>query len=94
MKVWKIPQHDEMPSEEMIDWLSEMTQEWDGDESGITITSPEGKEMAGAPGDYVIESDGVYYIVTAAEFAEGNSLLNQLEIDHRVDFQYHRIGHD
>jgi hypothetical protein len=78
MKVWKIPQHDEMPSEEMIGWLSEMTQEWDGDESGITITSPEGKVMVGSPGDYVVESDGVYYIVTAAEFAEGNSILNQL----------------
>lgn len=78
MKVWKIPQHDEMPSEEMIDWLSEMTQEWDGDESGITISSPDGNDMVGGPGDYVVESDGVYYIVTAAEFAEGNSLLNQL----------------
>lgn len=79
MKVWKIPQHDEMPSEEMIDWLSEMTQEWDGDESGITISPPDGGDAKiGAPGDYVVESDGVYYIVTAAEFAEGNSLLNQL----------------
>ena len=94
MKVWKIPQHDEMPSEEMIDWLSEMTQEWDGDESGITISFPSGYDMVGAPGDYVVESEGVYYIVTAAEFAEGNSLLQQLEIDHQVDFQYHRIGHD
>lgn len=84
MKVWKIPQHDEMPSEEMIDWLSEMTQEWDGDESGIVIFPPVGPngeigvEKVGAPGDYVVESDGVYYIVTAAEFAEGNSILNQL----------------
>ena len=84
MKVWQIPLHDEMPSEEMIDWLSEMTQEWDGDESGITIWPPCGltdekqKSKTGAPGDYVVESDGVYYIVTAAEFAEGNSLLNQL----------------
>lgn len=94
MKVWKIPQHDEMPSEEMIDWLSVMTQEWDGDESGITICSLDGEHKLGGPGDYVVESDGVYYIVTAAEFAEGNSLLQQLEIDHQVDFQYHRIGHD
>jgi hypothetical protein len=84
MKVWQIPKHDEMPSEEMIAWLHEMKQEWDGDESGISIAPPLGpndeigEAKLGGPGDYIVESEGIYYVVTAAEFAEGNSLLNQL----------------
>ena len=84
MKVWQIPQHDQMPSEEMIEWLHQMGQEWDGDESGISIAPPLGPNgevrdaKVGGPGDYVVENDGVYYIVTSQEFAEGNSLLNQL----------------
>jgi hypothetical protein len=84
MKVWQIPQRDEMPSDEMIEWLHEMSQEWDGDESGIVIFPPlgpngeVGESKVGGPGDYVVENNGIYGIVTASEFAEGNSLLNKL----------------
>jgi len=78
VKKFQVPEHDVMPSDEMIAWLHTIKQEWDGDESGITICSLDGEHKVGGPGDYVVESDGVYYIVTAAEFAEGNSLLNQL----------------
>ncbi len=68
MKSWMIPLHDEMPSEEMIAWLSEMNQEWDGDEGGITISPPDGGDAKlGRPGDYVVEKNGVYYIVTREE---------------------------
>ena len=83
MRVFKVPAHDEMPSEEMIEWLHEMSQEWDGDECGISIyppLGPAGEPKLAGPGDYVVESEGVYHVVTAAEFAEGNSLLQQLGV--------------
>lgn len=71
MKVWKIPQHDEMPSEEMIAWLHEMTQEWDADEGGITIFPPDGStERSGAPGDFVVEDGGIYRIMSGDEILE------------------------
>lgn len=70
MKVWKIPQHDEMPSEEMIAWLHEMTQEWDGDESGITICSLDGEHKVGGPGDFVVEDGGIYRIMSGDEILE------------------------
>lgn len=86
MRVFKVPAYDEMPSDEMIEWLHQMSQEWDGDECGLSIYPPLGPagevgepKLAG-PGDYVVESEGVYYVVTAAEFAEGNSLLQQLGV--------------
>ena len=44
VKKFQIPAHDEMPSDEMIEWLHSIKQEWDGDESGITVligTTPE-----------------------------------------------------
>lgn len=86
VRVFKVPAYDQMPSDEMIEWLHEMSQEWDGDECGISIYPPLGSngevgepKLAG-PGDYVVSSEGIYYVVTAAEFAEGNSLLAHLGV--------------
>jgi hypothetical protein len=62
---FQIPQRDEMPSEEMVEFLHECTQEWDGDEEGITIG-----DVLGGPGDWVVRCDGVYTILTAKQVEE------------------------
>lgn len=62
---YQVPRHDTAPSEEMIEWLHQMTQEWDGDESGVTITSPSGESSSLAgPGDAIVEHGGVYRVYT------------------------------
>ena len=60
---FQIPLTDVMPSEEMIDWLDAMDQEWSGDPGGIDIYTPDGETvMHGDPGDWLVEIDGVYMI--------------------------------
>lgn len=59
---FQIPSHEQAPSEEMIEWLGQCAQEWEGDESGITID-----DQLGGPGDWVVEEKGVYFIVLAKD---------------------------
>lgn len=58
---FQIPPLSEAPSEEMIEWLHKCTQDWDGDESGVNIDG-----VAGGPGDWIFETDGLYAIVLAS----------------------------
>lgn len=66
MKAYRIPKHDEMPSEEMIDWLGENTMDWSGDESGIALdvlrANGEDEYEVGGPGDWVVCTNSVYRI--------------------------------
>lgn len=70
---YRIPALGQEPSEEMIEWLHTMPNEWDGDDSGITICSLDGNtenDKTGGPGDWVICADGVWTIVKDAEAPE------------------------
>lgn len=60
---WQVPQHDEMPSEEMIEWLGKCTQDWSGDESGINI-----EDHVAGPGDWVACAMGHYFVVEQKVF--------------------------
>lgn len=84
MKIFRIPDHDTAPSEEMIDWLGTCTQDWEGDESGIRISVPfplsaDGVfvDTTGGPGDFVAELDmpdhevGLFVVLPAALVREG-----------------------
>lgn len=66
MKAYRIPDHQTMPSEEMIDFLDENTMDWSGDESGIALDvrriDGEVEDELGAPGDWVVCINGVYRI--------------------------------
>jgi len=70
-----------------VDFLNECDQEWDGDDSGVTI-SQDGADNwdTGVPGDFVVVIAGVYSILRIAPTLEA--------IDHAVDFQQHRVGYD
>lgn len=60
---YQIPQHYVAPSEEMIEWLHENTEDWEGDESGIVLIHNDGTQENGAPGDWVVrDSNGRYSI--------------------------------
>jgi len=72
---------------EAIDFLHECDQQWEGDDSGVTILQDEADHWDnGAPGDFVVKQDGLYSILRIAPILEA--------IDHAVNFQHHRIGHD
>jgi hypothetical protein len=67
-----IPNYGVEPGEEMIEWLSTMEQEWDGDDSGITILDASGdteKDQVGAPQDFVFcdEPGGNFFILDKSE---------------------------
>ena len=34
---YQIPQHDQEPSEEMIEWLHENTEDWSGEKAGVSL---------------------------------------------------------
>lgn len=60
---YQIPRHDQEPSEEMIDWLHENTEDWSGDECGIVLVHTDGGEETGFPGDWVVrDENGRYHI--------------------------------
>jgi len=60
---YQIPQHDEAPSEEMIEWLHENLEDWNGEPDGITLIHNDGTEEHGAPGDWVVRDEhGMYRI--------------------------------
>lgn len=75
--------------EKMVEWLHHMTQEWDGDSSGITIYPPLGpngevsEAVLGGPGDYVVEVNGVYSIVKGADI-EAWETANSLRFVHEM----------
>lgn len=61
VKKFQIPPHEVDPSEEMIAWLNELKQEWDGDDSGIIVCigTQNGEQVwaTGGPGDWLIEDE-------------------------------------
>lgn len=60
---YQIPHHHQEPSEEMIEWLHENTEDWSGDESGIVLIHTDGGEEHGAPGDWIVrDKDGRYSV--------------------------------
>ena len=66
---YQIPKYDQDPSEEMIDFLAQNPLPWDGDECGINLSLPDGSEIVGIPGDWVVRAeDGVYRIVQEADY--------------------------
>lgn len=72
VKKFQVPAHDEMPSDEMIEWLHSIKQEWDGDESGITVLvgmTPGGEQdwrIAG-PGDWLIQDEATSFVTVATQ---------------------------
>lgn len=71
VRKYQIPAHDDMPSDEMIEWLHGLDQEWDGDESGITVLigeeNGEQKWEIGAPGDWLIQDEATGFVTVATE---------------------------
>lgn len=70
VKKFQVPAHDVMPSEEMIEWLHSIKQEWDGDESGITVLvgTTEGGEQdwrIAGPGDWLIQDEATGFVTVA-----------------------------
>lgn len=64
---YQIPLHDEMPSDEMVEWLHENTEDWDGDPSGITLIHNDGTEELGLPGDFVVRDENGRYSIEKGE---------------------------
>lgn len=64
MRLYQIPNHGEDPSPELVEYLSDLDQEWDGDDSGITIQLPSGAWVIGGPGDWICfdPETGVAYV--------------------------------
>jgi hypothetical protein len=87
IRCFQVPTHDQMPSEEMIEWLHEMTQEWDGDESGIVIFPPVGsngevgEEKIAGPGDYIVSVNGTYHVLLRDELDKQPDLLKNLGVE-------------
>ncbi len=79
MVAFRVPLHDEHPSEEMIEWLESSPLRWDGDESGIVFYnlgradrgSPiECRDVIAAPGDWIVQIvRGNQWVVVPAEAA-------------------------
>lgn len=82
MKAYRIPQHNEDPSDEMVDFLSENTEDWDGDDSGITLGTTDGSagDELGGPGDWVVRLDNGQYRIRNHEW-----MLNVLSLG--LDFK-------
>lgn len=62
---YQIPDYNSDASDEMVEWLHKMEQEWDGDECGIIIWKKDVDDedpYVGGPGDYVCEENGIYWI--------------------------------
>lgn len=76
MVEFQIPKSNEDPSDEFIEFINECPQDWDGDDSGITIhVGPEEKDwVLGNPGDWVIKGDdGKYSIKSNEDYMKGLS---------------------
>lgn len=71
VRKFQIPAHDVVPSDEMIDWLHTLKQEWDGDESGVTVLigveNGEQQWVIGAPGDWLIQDEATGFVTVATE---------------------------
>lgn len=72
VKKFQIPPHEVDPSTEMIVWLHGLKQEWDGDDSGITICIGRNKNgdqhwVIAAPGDWLIQDDLTGFVAVATE---------------------------
>lgn len=66
----RVPPWDAEPSEEMVEWLHEMTQDWSGEPDGVTIARPDSTcdapdAQTARPGDYVVEHGGEYRVYQA-----------------------------
>lgn len=71
VKKFQIPPHEVDPSEEMIAWLHEMKQEWDGDDSGVTVCigveNGEQQWVIASPGDWLIQDESTGFVTKATE---------------------------
>jgi len=52
IRAWKVPLPEEEPSEDLVQLVND--QNWEGDDEGILIDTPEGALLA-LPGDYIIQ---------------------------------------
>lgn len=60
-----VPAHSVAPSDEMVEWLHMMEQEWEGDECGVLVWPPgvaDADPDLASPGDAVVEHGGVYRV--------------------------------
>lgn len=69
--MYKIPDYTEEPSFEMIDFLHENPNDWDGDECGIVLyndSESDEPSYRGGPGDWVYkDEDGIYRVKKSDE---------------------------
>ena len=54
---YTIPLYNEMPSDEMIDWLHENPNDWSGDDFGIHLNQETDEYVSGGPGETVARDD-------------------------------------
>jgi hypothetical protein len=77
LRAFQVPQRGETPTEEVIDFLHEATDDgdeitWSGDDEGIVFEFTDGRVATVFPGDWVYRdpSTGILCTITAARFAE------------------------
>jgi hypothetical protein len=67
MVAWMVPNHQDEPEEEMIEWLNTCPLDWDGDESGINIACGAGGDyVLASPGDWVVQHQGQWFVVSGS----------------------------
>jgi hypothetical protein len=60
---FQVPAVDEMPSDELIEFLHENQREWEGSGDGVVIEMLNGKRVLANPGDYIVRDEyHVYHV--------------------------------
>jgi hypothetical protein len=69
LTIWQVPLRDQMPCDELIEWLNSMPNAWEGDENGVSIQRLDAPEewMLVDPGGYIVENRGVWTILTTCD---------------------------
>lgn len=60
---YQIPAHNEEPSTEMVEWLHENAENWEGNDTGIVLYHDDGSAETGFPGDWLVRDEAGRYSV-------------------------------
>lgn len=73
LEAWRVPASGTEPDERMVDWVNTCPVDWDGDDSGVTIG-----DVLAAPGDWVVEYRGQWFVVHQRDRALLTVLVDSL----------------
>ena len=78
-RAFQVPQHDEDPGEDMIDWLGTCPHEWSGDESGVHLAVGAGGDgVVAGPGDWIVQSGEQWFVVGEGSTLELACMLQEM----------------